>query len=111
MTSGDLPDQVRAHMAALGRKSAATRDMRAVGRLGGKPRKPRACPKCGAPCPTTRAAGAHCRRKRGPRQGKTPERVGPSYADFYAANAPWASEAEARRAWEQLLQDRGASAS
>jgi len=64
VTSGDLPDQVRAYMAAQGRKSSETRDMRAVGRLGGKPRKPRPCPKCGAPCLTTREAGAQCRVKR-----------------------------------------------
>lgn len=97
--------------AELGRRRAEGQDMREVGKLGGKPRKPRACPRCGAECPSTRLAGEHCRKKRGARVAPAAPAPRPPYPDFAAfeqANGPWVSPETARQAWDQVLRDCGA---
>jgi hypothetical protein len=66
MTRPDVPEAVREYGRINGRRrwTETGDDPHEIGRLGGKPRKPAKCPKCGAPCLSTRLAGAHCRVKR-----------------------------------------------
>ena len=107
-----LDPAVRAYMAEQGRKSAQNRDMREIGRRGGQVGGKVASSNMSPEQRRARAskAGQASAEKR---WGKglavaAPVEAPPAdtFAEFELVNGPWVSEAEARRAWEQVILDK-----